>query len=165
MHVSGTDIGPTVARGVRVETALTVAADASTRAVLGMEPYPIPDAPTPVLVIEDDFDLREAMVAVLEACGYTALAAANGRDALTVMHEGRKPGLIVLDLMMPVMDGWQFRIAQLQQDDLAAIPTVVCTARTDAEARAMSMGAIACLRKPLDFDSLLDLVEAHCPRP
>ena len=157
---------PAVAGGVRVETALAVAADNhNTRAVLGMEPYPIADAPTPVLVIEDDFDLRESMVAVLEACGYPALGAANGRDALAVLHEGRKPGLIVLDLMMPVMDGWQFRVAQLQQDDLAAIPTVVCTARTDAEARAMSLGAIAYLRKPLDFDFLLDLVEAHCPKP
>ena len=152
MQASAMDIGPMVSGGVRVETALAVAADASTRAVLGMEPYPIADAPTPVLVVEDDFDLRESMVAVLEACGYPAYGAANGRDALAVLHEGRRPGLIVLDLMMPVMDGWQFRIAQLQQDDLAAIPTVVCTARTDAEARAISMGAIAYLRKPLDFD-------------
>jgi CheY-like chemotaxis protein len=165
MRVSGMDIGPTVVAGVQAETAHAVAAEAGTRALLGMEPYPIADGPTRVLVIEDDPDLRQAMVAVLEACGYPAFGAANGRDALAVLHEGRRPGLIVLDLMMPVMDGWQFRIAQLRQDDLAAIPTVVCTARTDAEVRALSMGAVACLCKPLDFDSLLDLVEAHCPRP
>src|SRR5438876_10558877 len=149
MQASAMSLGPTVAGSVRAETALAVAPDSTTRAVLGMEPYPIGDAPTPVLVIEDDFDLRESMVAVLEACGYPALGAANGRDALAVLHgTQRRPGLIVLDLMMPVMDGWQFRVAQLQRDDLAAITPVVCTARTDAETRAMSMGAIACLRKP-----------------
>jgi len=134
------DTGPMASGGVRVESALAVSAETSTRAVLGMEPYPIADAPTPVLVVEDDFDLRESMVAVLEACGYPAFGAANGRDALAVLHEGRRPGLIVLDLMMPVMDGWQFRVAQLQQDDLAAIPTVIGTARTDAEGVALLKG-------------------------
>ena len=152
---------------VRVETALAAADGDVTRALLfGTEQHRQADVPTPVLVIEDDGDLRESMVAILEACGYPALGAANGRDALSMLrNQPRRPGLIVLDLMMPVMDGWQFRIAQLKRDDLAAIPTVVCTARSDAEARALSMGAIACIRKPIDFDSLLDLVEAHCPRP
>src|ERR1051325_11193755 len=143
MQASATDLERTGVRGVRVETALALAPDMTTRAVLGMEPHPIADAPTPVLVIEDDFELRESMVAVLEACGYPAVGAANGRDALAVLHEGqRRPGLIVLDLMMPVMDGWQFRVAQLQRDDLATTPTAVCTARTDAETREMSMGEI-----------------------
>src|SRR5690242_14847763 len=74
---------------VRVETALAVANDESTRAILfGTGQQPKADAPTPVLVIEDDYDLRESMVAVLEACGYPALGAANGRDALAVLHKG-----------------------------------------------------------------------------
>lgn len=117
-----------------------------------------------VLVVDDDPDVREGMLAILEACGYPAVGAANGYDGLQILKAGERPGLIVLDLMMPVMDGWQFRTAQVQQDDLAAIPTLVCSARSDAEPRARSMGAIAYLRKPIDFDRLLDIVEAHCTR-
>jgi CheY-like chemotaxis protein len=117
-----------------------------------------------VLVVDDDPDVREGMLAILEACGYPAVGAANGYDGLQILKAGERPGLIVLDLMMPVMDGWQFRTAQVQQEDLAAIPTLVCSARSDAEPRARSMGVIAYLRKPIDFDRLLDIVEAHCTR-
>ena len=117
-----------------------------------------------MLVVDDQEAIRDTLQVALDDEGFTVECASNGREALDLI--GRwKPDVILLDLMMPVMDGWQFRVAQLQQDDLAAIPTVVCTARTDAEARAISMGAIAYLRKPLDFDYLLDLVEAHCPKP
>ena len=117
-----------------------------------------------VLVVDDDPDVREGMLAIFQACGYPAVGAANGYDGLQILKAGERPGLIVLDLMMPVMDGWQFRTAQMQQDDLAAIPTLVCSARSDAEPPARSMGAIAYLQKPIDFDRLLDIVEAHCTR-
>src|SRR5437870_3905566 len=81
---------PILAAGpaVRVETALAVANDESTRAILfGTARQPKADAPTPVLVLEDDYDLRESMVAVLEACGYPARRAANGDDAHAAADE------------------------------------------------------------------------------
>ena len=65
--------------------------------------------------------------------------------------------------MMPVMDGWEFRSLQLRDDDLAAIPTLVCSALGDGEGRALSTGVVGYLRKPVDFDRLLDIIETHCP--
>ena len=83
------------------------------------------------------------------------VSAANGREALDRLHEMSPPSVILLDLMMPVMDGEQFRGEQLRDPALASIPVVVLSAHAQAEERAARIGAAACLRKPFDIDVLL----------
>jgi CheY-like chemotaxis protein len=109
-----------------------------------------------VLVIEDDFDLRDALVPVLEYDGHRVVSAANGQEALDRLQTmANPPSVILLDLMMPVMDGEQFRTEQLRDPNLASIPVVVMSAHSRAEERAARMGAAGCLVKPIDIDTLL----------
>lgn len=118
-------------------------------------------SPRSVLIIEDDADLREMMAQLLTLEGLRASTAVNGHDALEYLRGGNKPDVILLDLMMPVMDGWEFR--RHQQDDvrLADIPVVVLSA-FDHD-RTAEVRASAVLRKPLDFEQLLLLVRRYCP--
>src|SRR5439155_12456386 len=78
-----------------------------------------------VLVVEDDTDGRETLAELLEAEGYPVARAANGRQALDYLQRAGPPGLILLDLLMPVMDGYQFRQRQRQDPVLASIPIAV----------------------------------------
>ena len=126
----------------------------------------LPDAP--ILVIDDEPDVREAAVAVLENEGYRAVGANNGRVAYDLLRTGSvRPCIIVLDLMMPVMDGWGFRAVQMCDPQLASIPVIVLSAagRFDVAAAAESLRAVAGMEKPVDWDELLGLVEEHCQRP
>lgn len=116
----------------------------------------------PVLVVEDDADVREAMVTLLELEGYAAVGAADGQQAFDLIRGGVRPSIILLDLGMPVMDGRQFREAQLRDEKLAVIPVVVFSARPDAEEVATSLHAVAALKKPVRFTQLRRLLEAHC---
>ena len=122
----------------------------------------------PILVVDDDEDVRTAAVAMFESDGYAAVSAKNGRVALNLLKtKSVQPCLILLDLWMPDMDGWQFRAAQLCDNELAGIPVVVVSAagRRDVEAAAVSMRAVAGIAKPVDWDELLRLVEEHCRPP
>jgi DNA-binding NtrC family response regulator len=122
----------------------------------------------PILVVDDDEDVRTAAVALFESCGYAAIPAKNGRVAMNLLESGTvRPCLILLDLWMPDMDGWQFRAAQLCDKQLAGIPVVVVSAagRSDVEAAADSMRAAAGIPKPFDSDELLRLVDEHCRPP
>ena len=123
---------------------------------------PVHDAEhCPVLIVEDDADLREMMAQLLSLEGFQTRTASNGRDALDYMHQsGDRPDLILLDLMMPVMDGWEFRRHQEQDPAISRIPVVVLSALDPS--RAGDLHADAFLKKPLDFDRLLDLVRRHC---
>src|SRR5262245_59582395 len=78
-----------------------------------------------VLIIEDDPDIREALAEILEDEGYATVLAGNGREALDHLAKSEMPALILLDLMMPIMDGWQFRDEQRRSPSYAAIPVVV----------------------------------------
>jgi CheY-like chemotaxis protein len=113
---------------------------------------------TSVLVVEDDFDLRDALVPILEYEGHRVVSAANGREALDRLHDMTPPSLILLDLMMPVMNGQDFRAEQLRDPRLAGIPVVVVSAHPKAEEQAARMGAIGCLKKPFDVADLIELV-------
>ena len=84
-----------------------------------------------ILVVEDDEDAREAMVALLQMKGYRAVPAGNGREALDYLDQAPPPDLIILDLWMPVMDGWQFRSEQMKNPRLADIPVIVVSALGD----------------------------------
>ena len=115
----------------------------------------------PVLIVEDDADLREMMAQLLSLEGFQAHSVANGRDALDYMHETEDmPDVILLDLMMPVMDGWEFRRHQQQDPALSPIPVVVLSALDPS--RAGDLAPEAFLKKPLDFDRLLQIVRKHC---
>ena len=114
----------------------------------------------PVLIVEDDAAAREALAAFLEAEGYPVREAANGREALERAQEG--VGAILLDLMMPVMDGWEFRALQLRDPTLAAIPVMVITADGGARDRAATLGLEEYMTKPIQFPRLLQFVGRHC---
>jgi len=114
----------------------------------------------PVLIVEDDADLREMMAQLLLLEGFRTATASNGREALDYLRTGRSPDIILLDLMMPVMDGWEFRREQQRDPQLAKVPVIILSALDSA--RAAGIGAQAFLKKPLDFDRLLDLVRRYC---
>ena len=116
-----------------------------------------------ILVVEDDRDVRESIVDVLEDNDYIARGAGNGADALDQLKDGGvRPCVILLDIMMPVMDGWQFRAAQQTDPELSAIPVVVLTAHTSAKEAAEQMKAAGFLKKPVQLSALLSAVERFC---
>jgi len=116
---------------------------------------------TPILVVEDDPDARETMAIILETEGYTVRTAADGEEALDRLRDPDRPGLVLLDLMLPVMDGFEFRVRQMEDPALASIPVIVCSCGADLERKAAGLGATACLRKPIDPEDLFRLIGRH----
>jgi|RhiMetdeSRZDD1v2_1073273.scaffolds.fasta_scaffold1251406_2 CheY-like chemotaxis protein len=116
-----------------------------------------------VLVVEDDADFREALVSALEHAGYEVIAAVNGAAALQLLQWQIVPSVVILDLMMPVMDGRTFREHQLADPALASIPVIVLSAEAKAAELATSPGVHAVLRKPVDLEALLGALDALCP--
>jgi CheY-like chemotaxis protein len=114
-----------------------------------------------VLVVDDDLDIRTVIGEVLEGEGYSVATAADGAAALDILRT-RTPRLILLDLTMPNMDGAAFRQAQLKDLELAAIPTVVMTARTDPRAQVGRLFVRGCLSKPIQLRDLLRIVVHYC---
>lgn len=109
---------------------------------------------TTVLVIEDDFEIRESLVDLLLEDGFDAVSAKDGRDAMEELRMHPDVGLILLDLNMPMMDGPAFRAEQLADPALAAIPIVVLSANQDCAQTAAILGAHASLQKPFAADAL-----------
>jgi CheY-like chemotaxis protein len=116
----------------------------------------------PVLVVEDDGDVRDAVAASLRDEGYVVAEAENGRLALDWLQSNADPCLVLLDLWMPVMTGIELHAVMAQDPRLAAVRLVVVSAAGDARTQAQQMGAIAFLRKPLDLHDLLATVERYC---
>ncbi len=115
-----------------------------------------------ILIVEDDADTREMLGRFLELEGYQVETAANGRQALDRLEAGAPASVIVLDLMMPVMDGWQFRREQIRRAALASIPVIVVSAA--GRERMERIDANAILSKPVDLDELLARIDEYCPR-
>jgi CheY-like chemotaxis protein len=113
-----------------------------------------------ILVVEDDRNLREILVDALELEGFSVVSVEHGEAALRHLAGGARPCVILLDLMMPVMDGWTFRQALLDEETLAHIPVVIMTAA--GTNRIGSIQAVATLHKPLDVDSVLAVVQGYC---
>jgi CheY-like chemotaxis protein len=113
-----------------------------------------------ILVVEDDADAREAMIALLQMKGYRAVPAGNGREALDYLNRAPVPDLIILDLWMPVMDGWQFRSEQIRDPRLKDVPVIVVTALSDQA----DVEANEVIIKPVDVDRLLNTVSHYCKR-
>jgi CheY-like chemotaxis protein len=119
-----------------------------------------------VMIVEDDADVRDALVEVLEDNLYATLCAANGEEALEKARAARvKPCVILLDIMMPIMDGWTFRANQLEDAELRSIPTGVITAHGNARDEADKMAADAWLKKPIRLDTLVSTVRRFCGIP
>jgi len=116
--------------------------------------------PKKVLVIEDEPYLCDLIADVLEAEGHQPSKAANGLDALSRIAEC-KPQLILLDLMMPVMDGWEFLAALRSNPDWRDIPIVIITAVYDIARTQQESGARAVITKPFDIDQLVDMVNSY----
>jgi len=112
-----------------------------------------------VLVVEDDDDLRIVVIETLERDGIAVLAARDGVEALEILTFQPQPCLILLDLMMPRMSGWEFRRRQLADPRLAGVPVVVMTATTTLDEAAIQADDL--LRKPLSLPSLLALVRRY----
>jgi len=116
-----------------------------------------------VLVVEDDEAIGDALVSLLQDAGHEVVCVPDGKRALDALRSGGGTCLILLDIAMPVMDGLRFREEQLKDDAFARVPVIVCTADALAEQRARELGAAGWLRKPLDPEHLLEVVEKHCP--
>jgi CheY-like chemotaxis protein len=115
-----------------------------------------------VLVVEDDPTIREVLVEVLGEHGYEAIGAANGREALDALDgAGHQPCVILLDLMMPVMDGRSFREQQLSRPELSGIPVIVLSAHLDHTVTT-DLHAAAYLRKPVRLAEVLRSVRTYC---
>ena len=120
-----------------------------------------------VLIVEDDPQTRDMLAALLSTAGFQAVAAEDGLEALhllrTVKHRAPDtPCLVLLDLMMPRLGGDQFRRVQLDDPIVAGVPVAVMSGASDIERRAQSLGAVATVTKPIDFNALLDVVRRHC---
>ncbi len=117
-----------------------------------------------VLVVEDDEDIRTDLTAILRVKGFTVGEAANGKEALARLRAGERPCLMVLDLMMPVMNGWELRAVMRADDALAGIPVVVVSGKgripPDEE---KTLAPAAVLVKPFELSELLELVARYCP--
>ena len=107
-----------------------------------------------VLVVDDDAEVRELLRVALTADGYDMAAVANGREAMHHLRSHADVCVILLDLMLPIMDGARFRTAQLRDRSIAWIPLVVMSGSLDADRDARALGARRLVRKPLDLDEV-----------
>lgn len=114
-----------------------------------------------VLVVEDDNATRQLLATCLQMEGFCVATATNGAEGLEQMRQ-HPPCLILLDLMMPIMSGEQFRDAQLKDPALAKIPVVCISAVYNARERAERLEAAAVIGKPFDITQVLDLVRQQC---
>lgn len=122
-------------------------------------------APTPpaVLVVDDDYGIRYVLSEILSDAGYQTVTASDGDEALRYLQSAPVlPCVILLDLMMPVMTGWEFRIAQQQDPRLAPLPVVALSARQGVSHETYAITVDTFLHKPVDLDQLLELVGGYC---
>ena len=111
-----------------------------------------------VLIVEDDFEFRYAIADALRNLGWDVRGAANGADALGTLREWR-PDVILLDLMLPMMDGWAFRFEAERQQALGEIPIIVTSGSADVRREAEKLQAAAALAKPFELDELVRLIQ------
>jgi CheY-like chemotaxis protein len=113
-----------------------------------------------VLIVDDDEDIRDSIQSLLQLRGFTVDTAADGLSALERMRAGPPPALVILDFMMPGMNGEEFRVAQLREPALAAVPVVLLTGA--GERAGASRVGVERIAKPIDLQLLFDTVERFC---
>ena len=114
--------------------------------------------PRRIMVVDDDDEIREALADVLTDEGYEVVGARDGHQALRYLREGQRPSAILLDLWMPVMDGWQLRHELLSDSTLSDIPVIVLTAVRDQRAQGLMVADV--LTKPVQLERLLGALDA-----
>ena len=112
-----------------------------------------------ILVVEDDASIRDILSLALTADGYKVITAANGQEALKILSEMSNPCLILLDLMMPIMNGWQFAAAISENANFKNIPIVVLTAFAD---KVKTIPGKLTLKKPIDLELLFEVAKKYC---
>ena len=115
-----------------------------------------------VMVVEDDAILRMSLAMLLMMEGYQVIEAKHGEEALLKLESMGRPCIIILDLMMPVMDGVAFRAEQLKREEFADVPVIIVTGHDDAKKIAAAISAHALLQKPYKPEQVIDLVKRHC---
>ena len=118
-----------------------------------------------VLVVDDDPDILEALAEILEAEGFNVRRARNGLEALDQLSEAVVPNLVLLDLMMPVMDGWEFAQRMRQNPAFPQVPIIVLSADRNVGSKAREIGAVGHLAKPFELNDLLEMVRTHVSIP
>ncbi|HEU5099317.1 MAG TPA: response regulator [Roseiflexaceae bacterium] len=116
-----------------------------------------------ILIVEDQPEIRTVIAEILVDEGYQVASVTNGMEALTYLREqAEPPHLILLDLGMPVMTGWEFREEQQRDPALTGIPVIVMSALPDLNRKAAALQATDCLDKPIELDALLGMVARYC---
>jgi serine/threonine protein kinase len=157
------ELRPEVPAGLEAVVARMLAKDPAQRyqtpgeAAQALAPFADPPA-RHVLVVDDNAAIRQVMATALTGQGYRVSAAANGREALDLLRGGPLPDLILLDLIMPVMDGWQFLHARRQDPRLAAVPVLIVSALDEGQAEAFALGVAGHLHKPIEPEKLWSAV-------
>lgn len=116
-----------------------------------------------LMIVEDDEDIRDNLALLLQLKGYDVATAGHGREALDMLEQTDcPPCLIILDLMMPVMDGWQLREKLRKDSVFCNVPVVLLSGVADVTRAARDLDAVDHLRKPIDFAKLYRIIDTHC---
>jgi CheY-like chemotaxis protein len=118
-----------------------------------------------ILLIDDDGDVREAIALFLRKRGFNVRTADHGLDALRKLQQEGLPSVIIVDLMMPIMDGWEFMKRQRRDWRLCTIPTIVISGVPSHDPRCLEMPIVRLLPKPYTLDQLMAAIEAECSPP
>jgi CheY-like chemotaxis protein len=118
-----------------------------------------------ILFVEDHESVRTAVTALLSSMGFKVVQASNGREALAVLAKGPRPDLILLDLMMPVMDGWEFMKRQRRDPRHCTIPTIVVSAIPTEDPRCVDMPDVRLVPKPYTGEQLMTAIDAEIAAP
>jgi two-component system phosphate regulon response regulator PhoB len=122
-----------------------------------------PTAGGRILVVDDDNAIRETLRAILEDEGYAVTVAANGREALLRLQESAvPPDLCIVDMVMPVLNGWELCAELARRPALARMPVLLVSANSKADGPEVGLDTVQVMRKPIDFDRLLEHVERYC---
>lgn len=112
-----------------------------------------------VLIIEDDEDIRDTLAEMIRLERFEVRTAANGKEGLEILGAIERPCLILLDLMMPILNGWEFRELQIENAVLASIPVVVVSAATEGMENLKAEGYI---KKPVEMEALMRTIRKYC---
>jgi two-component system response regulator MprA len=119
-----------------------------------------------VLLIDDDVDIVATVRMILQRDGWDVTAAGDGAEGLAVLRGGLRPNVILLDLMMPGVNGWEFCDAVRADPELQGVPVVVVSGAGDVDEKAAAVGAVGHLRKPFELSALREVVRIYgAPRP